>query len=214
MTITVFLADNHGVVRDGMCLLLEAQTDIRVVGNAANGREAVREVRRLRPDTVIMGIAMPELSGIDATLEIREACPSVKILILSMFSSIDHISLALQAGAHGYLLMEATGAELVDAVRAVHAGHRYLSQKITGTVIDDYTCKHHASSPLASLSSRERQILQLIAEGKSSAHAAKILFLSPKTVETYRSRLMRKLGVNGFPDLIKFAIQHGLIPLE
>lgn len=214
MTITVFLADSHGVVRDGMCLLLEAHTDIRVVGNAANGREAVREVRRLRPDTVIMGIAMPELSGIDATLEIREACPSVKILILSMFSSIDHISRALQAGAHGYLLMEASGAELVDAVRAVHAGHRYLSQKITGTVIDDYTCKHHASSPLASLSSRERQILQLIAEGKSSAHAAKILFLSPKTVETYRSRLMRKLGISGFPDLIKFAIQHGLIPLE
>lgn len=214
MTITVFLANNHGVVRDGLHLLLEAQSDIRVVGNTANGREAVREVQRLRPDTVIMGIAMPELSGIDATLEIREACPSVKILILSMFSSIDHISRALQAGAHGCLLMEATGAELVDAVRAVHAGYRYLSPKITGVIIDDYTCKHHASSPLASLSSRERQILQLIAEGKSSAHAAKILFLSPKTVETYRSRLMRKLGISGFPDLIKFAIQHGLIPLE
>lgn len=214
MAITVFLADNHGVVRDGLCLLLEAQTDISVVGSAANGREAVREVRRLCPDMVIMDIAMPELSGIDATLEIREACPSTKVLILSMFSTIEHISRALQAGAHGYLLMESTGAELVDAVRAVHAGHRYLSQKITGAVIDDYTRKRHASSPLESLSSRERQILQLIAEGKSSAYAAKILFLSPKTVETYRSRLMRKLGISGFPSLIKFAIQHGLIPLE
>ncbi len=214
MTITVFLADSHGVVRDGLCLLLQAQDDIRVIGNAANGREAVREVRRLRPDTVLMDTAMPELSGIDATLEIREACPSTKILILSMSSSIDHISRALQAGAHGYLLMESTGAELVVAVRAVYAGNRYLSQQITGTVIDDYTRKRRASSPLESLSSRERQILQLIAEGKSSAHAAKILFLSPKTVETYRSRLMRKLGISGFPNLIKFAIQHGLIPLE
>jgi two-component system, NarL family, response regulator NreC len=214
MAITVFLADNHGVRRDGLRSLLEAQADISVVGHAATGHEAVREVRCLGPDIVIMDIAMPELSGIDATLKIHEVCPSTKVLILSMFSSIEHIFRALQAGADGYLLMDATGAELVEAIRTVHAGHRYLSQKITGTVIDDYIRERHAASPLESLSSRERQILQLIAEGKSSAHAAKILFLSPKTVETYRSRLMRKLGIDSFSSLIKFAIQHGVIPLE
>lgn len=214
MTITIFLADNHGVAREGLRYLLEAQTDISVVGNAANGRDAVREVRRLRPDIVLMDIAMPELNGIDATVEISAACPATKILILSMLSSSEHIFRALQAGVHGYLLMESTGAELVGAVRAVHAGHRYLSQKITSTVIEDYVRERHAQSPLESLSRRERQILQLVAEGKSSAHAAKILFLSPKTVETYRSRLMQKLGISSFSNLIKFAIQHGVIPLE
>ncbi len=214
MAITVFLADMHGVVRDGLCLLLEAQADISVVGNAATGREAVREVRRLCPDVVLMDIAMPELSGIDATMEIRSACPATRILILSMLSSSEHIFRALQAGADGYLLKDSTGAELVDAVRSVHTGHRYLSRSITGTVIDDYLRERHPASPLESLSGRERQILQLVAEGKSSAHAAKILFLSPKTVDTYRSRLMHKLGISSFPGLIKFAIQHGLIPLE
>ncbi len=217
MSITVFLADDHAVVRDGLRFLLEAQQDIEVVGDAANGREAVRLVTQLRPDVVILDIAMPELNGIEAAGQICEACPSSQIIILSMYSTTEHIFRALQAGARGYLLKESAGIEVVNAVRAVHAGRRYLSQKISDQVIDDYIHQREAAEergPLARLSPREREILQLVVEGKSSVEIADVLFLSPKTVETYRSRLMQKLGIGDLPSLVKFAIQHGLTPLE
>jgi len=214
MAISVFLAGKHGVVRDGLCLLLEAQSDMRVAGQAANGREAVQAVRRLRPDVALLDSALPELNGIEAADELRAACPSCAVLILSPSAAVEQIFRALRAGARGYVLLESSGAELVDAVRAVHGGYRFLSRGITGAVLDDYVSERHAASPLDSLSRRERQILQLVTEGKSSAHAARLLFLSPKTVETYRSRLMRKLGVDNFSSLVKFAIEHGLIPLE
>jgi DNA-binding NarL/FixJ family response regulator len=212
--ITVLLVDDHSVVRDGLRFLLEAEGDIEVVGGAANGREAVQSVRRLNPDVVIMDLAMPELNGTEATLQIHETSPATQVLILSMHSTAEHIFRALQAGAQGYLLKESAGPEVVTAVRTVHSGKRYLSQKIAQTVIDDYIRERHASSPLDSLSSRERQILQLIVEGKSSSETAKTLFLSPKTVETYRSRMMHKLGVDDFAGLVRFALQHGLTPLE
>jgi len=217
VSITVFLADDHAVVRDGLRFLLEAQQDIEVVGDAANGREAVRLVTQLRPDVVILDIAMPELNGIEAAGQICEACPSSQIIILSMYSTTEHIFRALQAGARGYLLKESAGIEVVNAVRAVHAGRRYLSQKISDQVIDDYIHQREAAEergPLARLSPREREILQLVVEGKSSVEIADVLFLSPKTVETYRSRLMQKLGIGDLPSLVKFAIQHGLTPLE
>ena len=214
MSITVFLADDHSIVRDGLRFLLEAEGDIRVIGGAANGREAVQSVRRLKPDVVIMDLAMPELNGTEATLQIHEVCPATQVLILSMHSTTEHIFRALQAGAQGYLLKESAGPEVVTAVRTVHAGRRYLSQKIAETVIDDYIRERRAASPLDSLSARERQILQLIAEGKSNAEAAKLLVLSPKTVETYRCRLMHKLGVENLPALVRFAIQHGLTPSD
>ena len=213
MPLTVVLVDDHSVVRDGLRFLLEAEGDIRVIGGATNGREAVQEVRRLQPDVVIMDLAMPELNGIEATRQIRDACPGTQVLVLSMHSTAEHIFRALQAGALGYLLKESAGPEVVTAVRTVHAGKRYLSQKIAGTVVDDYIRERHAASPMESLSSRERQILQLIAEGKSSAETARELFLSPKTVETYRSRLMHKLGLANLSELVRFAIQHGLTPL-
>jgi len=215
--IRVFLADDHAVVRDGLRLLLEAQPDIKVVGDAANGWDAVRRVARLRPDVAILDIAMPELNGIEATQQIREVCPSTQVVILSMHSTSEHVFHALQAGARGYLLKESAGIEVVNAVRAVHVGRRYLSQKISDRVIDDYVRQREAveaRSPLARLSPREREILQLVVEGKSSAEIAGLLYLSPKTVETYRSRLMRKLGISDLPRLVKFAIQHGLTPLE
>jgi DNA-binding NarL/FixJ family response regulator len=214
MTIRVLIADDHPVVRDGLRFLLEAQGDIEVIGDSADGREAVQSVRRLAPDVVIMDIAMPELNGIEATLQIHESQPGTQVLVLSMHSTAEHIFRAFQAGAQGYLLKESAGPEVVNAVRMVHAGRRYLSQKIAETVIDDYIRERHAASPLNSLSSRERQILQLIAEGRSSAETAKALFLSPKTVETYRSRLMHKLGVNDFAGLVRFAIRHGLTSLD
>ena len=217
MAIRVFLADDHGVVRDGLRLLLEAQEDITVVGDAADGREAVRQVQELGPDVVVMDIAMPELNGIEATYQLREMCPAIQIVILSIHSATEHILRALRAGARGYLLKESAGTEVVEAVRAVHAGRRYLSQRISDTVIDGYLRQDpgdRVRSPLESLSPREREVLQLVVEGKTSAEIGKILFLSPKTVETYRSRLMQKLGINGLPGLVKFALQHGLIPLE
>jgi len=217
LVITVFLTDDHAVVRDGLRVLLEAQPDIKVIGDAANGREAVRQVTQLRPDVVVMDIAMPDLNGIEATRQIYEACPSAQVIILSMHSTTEHISRALQAGARGYLLKESAGIEVVNAVRAVHAGHRYLSPKISDWLIDDYIRQRRAvegKGPLARLSPREREVLQLVVEGKSNAEIAGILSLSLKTVETYRSRLMRKLGISDLPSLVKFAVQHGLTPLE
>jgi len=217
MSITVFLADDHAVVRDGLRVLLEAQPDIRVVGDAANGREAVRQLVRLRPDVAVIDIAMPELNGIEATQQIGEVCPSTQIIILSMHSTTEHIFRALQAGACGYLLKESAGIEVVNAVRTVHAGHRYLSQKISDRLIDDYLRQRQdaaAKSPLARLSPREREVLQLVVEGKSSAEIADTLSLSVKTVETYRTRLMHKLHISDLPGLVKFAIQHGLTSLE
>jgi len=214
MTITVFLADDHAIVRDGLRRLLDAEADIRVIGDAANGRDGISEARRLQPSVIVMDIAMPELNGIDATRAIQEACPDTRVLILSMYYTSEHIFQAFQAGALGYLLKESAGKELVTAVRAMHAGNHYLSQKITGVLIDDYIHKRNITSPLTSLSPRERQILQMVVEGKSSVAIASVLHLSPKTVETYRSRMMQKLGVENFAGLVRFAIQHGLTPLN
>jgi DNA-binding NarL/FixJ family response regulator len=216
LVITVFLADDHAVVRDGLRVLLETQPDISVIGDAANGRDAVHQVAQLRPDVVVMDIAMPDLNGIEATQQIYEVCPSTQVIILSMHSTNEHVFRALQAGARGYLLKECAGIEVVNAVRAVHADHRYLSQKISDRLIDDYVRQRRVTdvSPLARLSPREREVLQLVVEGKSSAEIGDILSLSSKTVETYRSRLMQKLGISDLPSLVKFAVQHGLTPLE
>ena len=216
MSITVVLADDHAIVRDGLQLLLDTQQDIEVVGSVSNGREAVQAVEQLRPDVVILDIAMPELNGIEATVQIREIHPA-EVIILSMHSAIEHVSRALKAGARGYLLKESAGVEVVNAVRTVHSGHRYLSQKISDQLIDDYVHQRdlaEAESPLERLSAREREVLQLVVEGKSSAEIAETLFLSPKTVETYRSRLMQKLDIGDVPSLVKFAIQQGITPLE
>lgn len=217
MTIHVFLTDDHAVVRDGLRSLLEAQGDITVVGDAASGRETVRQVQQLRPDVVLMDIAMPDMNGIDATQAIHETCPATQVVILSMYSTAEHIFRAFQAGARGYLLKESAGREVVEAVRAVHVGHRYLSHGITETVVDEYMRRHQVDlekSPLERLSAREKEVLQFVVEGKTSVEIADILSLSPKTVETYRSRLMEKLGIDDLPSLVKFAIQHGLTPLK
>jgi DNA-binding NarL/FixJ family response regulator len=212
--ISVFLADDHAVVRDGLRYLLETQPDIRVVGSSSDGRNTVRQVNQLRPNVVIMDIAMPLLNGIEATEQILKISPSIYVIILSMHATAEHIYRALQAGARGYLLKESAGMEVVKAIREVSVGRRYLSQRIEETMTKDYLLGHKTISPLESLSPREREILQLIAEGKSSAEIANTVYLSPKTVETYRSRLMQKLGVHDLHSLIKFAIQHGLTPLE
>ena len=217
MSISILIADDHRVVLDGLRLLLETKGDIKVVGEAVTGREAVQKARELKPDIVIMDIAMPELNGIEAAQQISILLPATRIIILSMHSTTEHVMRALKAGAQGYLLKESTGTELMDAVRAVSAGHRYMSQKISDILIDkcvDHPDARLAEHPLDCLSPREREILPLVAEGKTSLEIAQIIFLSPKTVETYRSRLMQKLGIKNIPDLIKFAIQQGVTPLE
>jgi two-component system, NarL family, response regulator NreC len=214
MSIRVFLADDHAVLRDGLRYLLQAQEDIIVVGEANNGRHAVEGVKALEPSVVLMDISMPELNGIEATRQIRQVSPSTRVVILSMYSTAEHVLRSLQAGAQGYLLKQSAGTEVVQAIYSVNSGRRYLSDKIAEMVIDDYVRRCEAdvlTSPLERLSAREREVLQLVAEGKSSAEIAEALHLSVKSIETYRSRLMTKLGLDDITDLVRFAIQQGLI---
>jgi len=205
------------MVREGFRLLLETQPDIKVIGEAGNGREAVRQAAKLAPDIILMDIAMPELNGIEATKQIIEAHSSAKIIILSMYSTTQHIFRALKAGAKGYILKESAGDDIIKAVRTVHSGKTFLCDEITGVVVGDYIEKREkgeSDDPLARLSTREREVLQLLVEGKSNTKIAELLFLSQKTVETYRSHLMQKLGINDLPGLVKFAIQHGITTVE
>ena len=210
MRITVFIADDHTLIREGLCTLLAAHANIQVVGTAASGREAVREVLRLRPQVVLMDISMPGLNGIDATRQLAERCPSAKVVILSMHATIEHYYQAIRAGACGYLLKEAATDEVAAAIRSVHLGRRFLSLKIA----DKYQPMSDADSPIETLSRREREILQLVAEGHHSAKIAALISISRKSVDTYRCRLMQKLGMRGLCDMVKFAIRHGLTSPE
>ena len=213
MTIHILLADDHAIMRDGLRFLLEAEGDIQVVGMATDGQDAIRLVRRTHPDVVVMDIGMPLLNGIDATQQVRETSPTTQVVILSIHSAAEYVHRALKAGALGYLLKESAGDEVVAAVRAVHAGQRYLCQRIADTVVDNYLIQKVAS-PLEGLSLREREVLQLVAEGKSSNEIAVLLSLSQKTIETYRSRIMQKLSLSDMAALIKFSIRHGLISID
>jgi DNA-binding NarL/FixJ family response regulator len=195
---------------------LKAADDITVVGDAADGRAAVQEVQRLEPDVVVMDIAMPELNGIEATRQICEVLPSTRIVILSVYATLDHISLALKAGAKGYLLKGSAAGEVIDAIRTVNAGHYYLSHEIADAVIKDYVQEGKDTRNdglLSSLSSREREIVQMVVEGKPNSEIASILGLATTSVAIYRSRLMKKLGAKDLPSLVKLAIQHGLTSL-
>ncbi len=213
--IKVFLVDDHAVVRDGLRLLLESEGDMEVLGDAANGREAVQKVSMLKPDVVIMDIAMPELNGIDAIQQIKKRQSSVQILVLSMHSSPEHVFRAFRAGAHGYLLKESAGRELKDAVRAVSGGLHYISNTIADIMAGSHIQRQSGhAGPLDRLSMREREVLQLVVEGHSSSEIAEYLDISVKTVETYRNRLMQKLAISDIPGLVKFAISSGLVVLE
>jgi DNA-binding NarL/FixJ family response regulator len=211
--IRILLADDHAMVRDGLKALLEQQPDCMVVGTAEDGQAAVELAQQLRPDIVVLDIDMPRLNGIEAARAIVAALPGTRILMLSMKQGAEYIHRALQAGALGYLLKDSAGAELAPAIRALHARRRYLSDKISDTVLADYLADRVTESPLDRLSPRERNILQLLAEGHSNAEAAQVLAISVKTVETYRSRLMQKLGLGDVASLVKFALQHGLTQL-
>jgi DNA-binding NarL/FixJ family response regulator len=209
MKIRVLLADDHQMLRDGLKALLSASPDIEVVAAVGDGREAVRIAQELSPDVVVMDLSMPELNGIEAARLLRDKCPAARIVILSMHNSSEHVHRALEAGAVGYLLKESAGPEVEAAVRAVHAGRRFFSSALD--VSASPALAGHRS-PLDSLTARERQVLQLVVEGHSSAEIAKLVYLSPKSIGTYRSRLMKKLGVHDVAALVKFAIQHGITP--
>lgn len=211
--INILLADDHAVVRDGLRLTLEGSADLTVLGEASNGMEAIRLTEKLKPDVVVLDIAMPQLNGIDAIPQIRQAAPDVQIVILSMHSNPEYALRALAAGALGYVLKESAAREVADAIRAVYGRRRYLSPQIADALIDNSLQGQPYRNPLEGLSQREREILQLLAEGKSNQEMAGLLSLSPKSIETYRSRLMTKLDLHDLASVIRFAIKHGITPL-
>ncbi|MBI5910276.1 MAG: response regulator transcription factor [Betaproteobacteria bacterium] len=210
MTIRVLLADDHALMREGLRALLATTPDIEIVGEVRTGREAERQVARLNPNVVLMDIAMPDLNGIEAARVIHLKSPAVRIVMLSMHATAEYVYRAFEAGACAYLLKEMAVEEVITAVRTVHGGGRYLSPALAESVPDSGAGQ--ARSPVDSLSARERQVLQLVVEGRTSSEIARMIHLSPKSVQTYRSRLMSKLGVSDVPSLVKFALEHGLTP--
>jgi DNA-binding NarL/FixJ family response regulator len=211
MPIKILIADDHAVVREGLRMILESLEEMTVVGEAIDGREAIDKAVKLKPDVIVMDISMPELNGIEATRTISERLPSAKIIILSMHHTNEHVFRAIQAGAKAYLLKESAGAGVVKAVSAVMKGQTYFGPGVeVPTKLTSSKKASRAASPLESLSRREREVLQHVVEGKTSAEIADILCLSPKSVETYRSRLMLKLNVANVPSLVKYALLHGI----
>ena len=217
MSIKIVVVDDHGIVRDGLRLLMEQQDDMEVIDEAADGREAVELVRKLKPDVVLMDVTMPGLNGIEATRQIVREDPNVKVLALSGYSNKGFVTDMLKAGASGYILKDSLAGELIRAINAVTSGQRYLCPKVAGIVVDDYI---HAGKPesykplLDRLTGKERELLQLLAENKSSKEAARLLHVSVKTVDARRRELMHKLGISGIAELTKFAIREGLTSVE
>ena len=216
MTIKILLADDHGIVREGLRFLLEKEADIKVVGEAEDGRKAIELVRQLLPDIIIMDITMPNLNGVDATRQIINEFPKVKVIALSMHFDRMFVVSMLKAGASGYVLKECLSDELVEAVRSVYGGEWYISRKITGLVMGDYVNRllESTESPLESLTDKQRQVLQLIVEGKSTKEIAGQLYVSGKAIEATRHKIMEKLDVHSIPELVIKSIQGGLIYLQ
>jgi DNA-binding NarL/FixJ family response regulator len=209
---TVLIADDHTLVAEGLRYVIDAEPDLEVVGYAQNGQEALRKSLDMSPDIVLMDNAMPILNGIEAARLIRKRCPDTQVIMLSMYCDQAHVLRALQAGARGYLLKKSVAQELVTAIRRVHAGQHYLTRDLAEGVINQVS--NAPEDPLQRLSSRERQVLQMVAEGHTAIEIGRKLSLSPKTVETYRSRMMDKLGLHDLAGLIKFAIQQGVISID
>jgi DNA-binding NarL/FixJ family response regulator len=199
-------------VRDGIRSLLGRECGFNVVGLASTGEQAVLTAERLKPDVIIMDLVLPALNGIDATKRILTLLPQTKVIVLSACDTSEHVYLALRAGAQGYVIKDAVGSELVGAIRTVLSGRQYLSASIAAAFASVDEGQTAAQSPLERLSSREREVLHRTVEGYSSTQIALQLSLSPKTVDTYRSRLMQKLGVSNRSSLIRFAIQHAMAP--
>ncbi len=210
----VLLADDHTIIRAGLRLVVEQQPDFTVVGEAENGRQAVSMAESLKPDVVVMDIGMPGLNGIEACLQIREAHPDIEVVMLSMHSDEGYVLRSLKAGARAYLLKDSAEADLARAIRAAADGKSFFSPAVGKVLLEDYMRKLQrtgAEDSYELLSPREREILQLVAEGKSSKEIATLLNLSVYTVETHRAKLMQKLNLRSVPELILYAVRKGII---
>jgi len=216
MSIKVLLVDDHAIIREGLRSLLEKQPEMEVIADTDDGRKAVELVRELLPDIVIMDITMPGLNGIEATRQITAEFPDVKVIALSIHSKRRFVADMLSAGATGYILKECLFDELVQAIKAVAAGGRYLSPRITDVVVSDYVKRLSATteSPFEALKTREREVLQLVAEGKSTKQIALELHVSTKTIEANRRQIMEKLNIHSVAELTKYAVREGLTTLE
>ncbi len=207
--IRILLADDHAMVRQGFRMILAAQPDMEIVGEAGNGREAVELAGELKPDVVVMDVAMPELNGIEATRRITDNAPRTRVLALSMYKDSVYVREILRAGARGFLLKDAIDRDLLAAVRAVAKGEGYLSPQVSEAVLSDY--RRHVTDPLDLLSSREREVLQMIAEGKTNKDIATALNLSVYTVDAHRGRIMEKLNLHSVGELVRFAVRKGVV---
>jgi len=212
--ISALLVDDHRIVRDGVQAVLEREADMRVIASVADTDVALREAERLNPSIVLMEITMSGMNGIDATRILSDRVPGSRVLILSAHSSPIIVRRAIDAGARGFLPKETGADELVRAVRAVASGDRYISQTLAQALLDQREGARHRESAVEVLTATERNILKLVTEGKSNSEAGRVIGLSRRTVEAYRVRLMRKLGIDNLPSLVRYAIRHGIIPLD
>jgi len=216
-SIRVLIADDHAIVRDGVRALLALSEDITVVGEAANGQLAVELARALRPDVILMDIAMPGLGGLEATIEIRKDNPEAKILVLTQYEDREYIRRFLKAGVSGYVLKKAAGSELTTAIRAVSRGGLVLDPDVARGAMREQggpATADQAADPYEALTDREKQVLKLVAEGRSNKEVAELLDISVKTAMSHREHIMRKLNLHSRTDLIKFAIQQGVIRVD
>jgi len=214
--IKVVVADDHTILRQGIKALLDNQAGIEVIGEAKDGREALTLIERLQPDVILMDIAMPGLNGLEATRRIKKKFPKIKVLVLTMYTNEEYVFQILQAGANGYLVKETAFQDLISAITAVYRDEAFMSPSISKKVINRYTQRAQKTNDTTCdvLTTREREVLQLIAEGSSSKKIAEALFISPKTVETHRTHIMDKLNIHNRTDLVKYAIRKGIVDID
>jgi DNA-binding NarL/FixJ family response regulator len=212
--IRVLLADDHTLVRQGLRALLEREADIKVIGEATNGREVIRKAEMLRPDVIVMDISMPRLNGIEATQKITTDHPGVRVVVLSMHAGEDYVKGMLRAGASGYVLKDAPANDLLSAIRAVAAGGYSIHPRVAGCVVTDFLKGKGVEEPVGDLTPREREVVQLIVEGMTNREIAGHLRLSVKTVDAHRTATMKKLGLHGVAELTRWAIRRGLVTTE
>ena len=211
--ISIILADDHTIVRQGLRTLLESDPELRVTGEASDGLQAIGLVERLKPDVLVLDLMMPEMNGIEVARQIKSRSPQTRVVILSMYANEAYVLEALRAGALGYVLKDSHSSELLRAIHEAHAGQHYLSAPLSERAIEVYIqkTKEISQDPFERLTPREREVLQLAAEGRSNAEIAEKLSLSGRTIEMHRSNLMHKLGLNTQTDLIRFALRKGII---
>jgi len=215
--VTIILADDHTIVRQGLAMLLEGEPGFNVVGEAGNGREVVSKVEKLKPDVVIMDISMPMLNGIEATRQIKKAMPQTKVIILSMHCHDRYIRELFSLGVSGYLLKDSTGSDIIKAIQAAMNGDTYMSPPVSRLIIEDYVStkkKSFREDLYSTLSNREREVFQMIAEGHSTREISDILCISPSTVKTHRSKIMDKLRIENISQLVQFAIRIGIVDIQ